>query len=355
VNIYSPRATVRTMSEHTVGVVGATGYLGSELLRLLSTHPSLRLQQAISSSHAGSTLEEVCPWLPDGHAIVLEKEPSTLDVDLAFLALPAGEAPRFVPDLLARGIRVVDLGPDYRYPTTGQDGSPSHGLSGVQAEAAHQAVYGLTEANRDQIAPAKLVANPGCYPTATLLPLLPLAQKGLLPAHIVVDAKSGTSGAGASPTAFTHHSQAGASVTPYGGGNHRHVPEIRAALSSLGGAPPLEAPQITFVPHLVPVVRGLLCSIYAPGADGEIGAWDQALHASYDQAPFVRIGPVPRLPWAVGSNRCFLATERASPSAVVYSALDNLVKGGAGQAVQNANLMLGLPETDGLPLGGLGP
>ncbi|MDE1819684.1 MAG: N-acetyl-gamma-glutamyl-phosphate reductase [Euryarchaeota archaeon] len=343
------------MTTRTVGVVGASGYLGGELLRLLSSHPSLLLKQAVSQSHAGETLDRICPWLADGHALKLEPDASSLDVDLAFLALPQGEALRTAPSLRSRGIRVVDLGPDYRLKdpaayeaTYGRPHSDPDGLA--------QAVYGLPEIDRDAVRGAKLLANPGCYPTATLLALLPLAKKRLLPSHIVVDAKSGSSGAGASPTPATHHPLAGASVNPYGGGNHRHVPEIRQALSELSGVASGEGPQLTFVPHLVPVVRGLLCSIYAPGVESSsFSSWNPTLEAAYASEPFVRVGGIPRLPWAVGSNRCYLATEAAPPSGVLYSALDNLVKGGAGQAIQNANLMLGVPETDGLPAGGLGP
>ncbi len=344
------------MTERTVGVVGASGYLGGELLRLLSSHPSLRLTHAVSKSHAGATLDEVCPWLADGHEIVLESDPGSLDVDLAFLALPQGEALPVVPSLLERGTKVVDLGPDYRLKDA-ELYRATYGREHTDPDGLARAVYGLTEVSREAIASTSLVANPGCYPTATLLALLPLLRRGLLPSQIVVDAKSGTSGAGATPSPSTHHAQAGASVNPYGGGHHRHAPEIREALADLGGGPSSAAlPQVTFVPHLVPVVRGLLCSIYAPGVEpDEVLRWNEALTDAYRASPFVRVGEVPRLPWAVGSNRCYLATEAAPPSGVVYSAIDNLVKGGAGQAIQNANLMAGLPETTGLPLGGLGP
>lgn len=343
------------MADLSVGVVGASGYLGSELLRLLSSHPQLELTQAVSTSHAGETLDQLCPWLSDGHAVVLEKDASSLDVDLAFLALPSGEALAQVPQLLSRGIKVVDLGADYRLKDPAEY-LATYGRPHSDPEGLAQAVYGLTEANREAITSAKLVANPGCYPTATLLALLPLAREGLLPEQVVVDAKSGTSGSGASPTPATHHPQIATSVNPYGGGKHRHTPEIRQALDAFAPASEGSGPQITFVPHLVPVVRGLLCSIYAPGVDEEmLPRWPAALASAYGDAPFVRVGPVPRLPWAVGSNRCYLATEAAPPSGVVYSALDNLVKGGAGQAIQNANLMLGLPEAEGLPVGGLGP
>ena len=335
---------------HEVGVVGATGYLGGELLRLLAEHPGLRVTQVVSRSHRGAHLSEVLPFLADLDDLVLLDDPAQLTGELVFLALPPGEALALVPELRARGVKVVDLGPDYRLKdartyeeTYGRPHTDPHGLS--------EAVYGLPELNRERIRGSGLVANPGCYPTSALLALAPLARAGLLPGQVVIDAKSGSSGAGASPGPATHHPVAGASVNPYGGGHHRHLPEILQELARLG-----HVPGVTFAPHLVPVVRGLLCSVYLPGVSpSDFDAWGPAFAAFYGGSPFVRVGPVPRLPWAVGSNRCLLALESSPPSGIVYSAIDNLVKGGAGQAIQNANLMLGLPEAQGLPRGGLGP
>ncbi len=343
------------MAKGRIGVVGGSGYLGGEAIRLLSSHPSLELTQVVSQSHAGQTLGSVFPWIADGRSLVLDATASALDVDIALLALPAGEALRVVPGLLERGIRVVDLGPDYRLKSADLY-EATYGRPHTDPDGLARAVYGLTEHHREAIASATLVANPGCYPTATLLALLPLLRRGALPAHVVVDAKSGTSGAGGSPTEATHHAQAGASVTPYGGGHHRHAPEIRQVLAKLAPGSADGGPAVTFVPHLVPVVRGLLCSIYAPGMAREATEeWPSLLRDAYAASAFVRLGPVPRLPWVVGSNQCLLATEASAPSGVVYSALDNMVKGGAGQAIQNANLMMGLPETAGLTAGGLGP
>ncbi len=335
---------------HEVGVVGATGYLGGELLRLLAEHPGLRVTQVVSRSHGGARLSEVLPFLADADDLVLLDDPGKLTGELAFLALPPGEALAVVPGLRARGIKVVDLGPDYRLrnPPTYEE---TYGRPHTDPDGLSKAVYGLPELNRERIRSSGLVGNPGCYPTSALLALAPLARAGLLPGQVIIDAKSGSSGAGASPGPATHHPVAGASVNPYGGGHHRHLPEILQELAELGAVP-----GVTFSPHLVPLVRGLLCSVYLPGVTpSQFDAWGPAFQGFYGESPFVRVGPVPRLPWAVGSNRCLLALESSPPSGVVYSALDNLVKGGAGQAIQNANLMLGLPEAEGLPRGGLGP
>lgn len=335
---------------HDVGIVGATGYLGGELVRLLGEHPELRLTQAVSRGHGGARLTEVLPYLADVEDLVLLDDPTKLTGELVFLALPPGESLGLVPGLRARGIKVVDLGPDYRLKDPRQY-QATYGRPHTDPEGLAEAVYGLTELNRERIRRCDLVANPGCYPTSALLALAPLARAGLLPEQVVIDAKSGSSGAGAAPGPATHHSVAGASVNPYGGGRHRHLPEILQELAQFG-----RVPGVTFSPHLVPLVRGLLSSVYLPGVGpAQFDAWGPAFHAFYGDSPFVRLGPVPRLPWAVGSNRCLLALESSPPSGVVYSAIDNLVKGGAGQAIQNANLMLGLPEAQGLPRGGLGP
>ncbi len=342
------------MPDFTVGVVGANGFLGSEAIRLLASHPSFGLTQATSAHHGGKRLSEVAPWLPPSVDLTLTTNAEELDVDAALLALPPGEALSIVPGLLSRGIRVVDMGADYRLKAPGLY-EDTYARAHTDPEGLGQAAYGLTELNRDAIRAAKLVANPGCYPTATLLALVPLAKKGLLPPHVIVDAKSGTSGAGASPTPSTHHPQAGASVTPYGEGKHRHLPEIREALGRLSSHGEQGSSEITFYPHLVPLVRGILCSIYAPGVPVEHSAsWAATLQGEYSQSPFVRVGPVPKLPWTAGSNSCLISVQSSPPSLVLFSTLDNLVKGGAGQAIQNLNVMFGLPETAGLPLGGLG-
>lgn len=343
------------MASANVGIVGASGYLGNELVRLLSGHPSMNLKQAISTSQGGRTLGEICPFLGDKRDLVLERSPDVLDVDLAFLAGKSGEAMGQVPSLRQRGIKVVDLSADYRLkdPAVYQTvyGETHRDLDGLAS-----AVYGLTEFAADAVRSADLVANPGCYPTAALLGLVPLRRAGLLPASVVIDAKSGSSGAGATPTPESHHSRVASGVQPYGGGRHRHGPEIDQALGSVISADGAAPPTVAFVPHLVPLVRGLMCTTYAPAISDEVESrWAETLTSAYASSPFIHVATAPpRWPWVVGSNACWISTERSGGTGVVYSVIDNLIKGGAGQAIQNANLMLGLPPTDGLPLNGLG-
>ena len=334
----------------TAAVLGASGYLGGELLRVLSAHPNIEVTQAVSRGHAGARLGDVAPQLDRFQDVVLAADAAAVDADLAFLAQPAGEAMTAVPTLLERGIRVIDLGADYRLKDP-DEYARAYGRAHTDVDHLAEAVYGLPELFRDEIRGARLVANPGCYPTATLLALAPLVQRHEIVGPVVIDAKSGTSGAGATPTPSSHHAEAAGTVLPYGTPTHRHVPEMETILARLGpGAPP-----IVFVPHLVPLVRGLLCSIYATAPPGtEAAAWAAILQDAYRTSPFVSVGPVPHLPWASGTNRCYLSVQAAGGVPVVFSALDNLGKGGATQAVQNANLLLGLDERTGLRTSGFG-
>jgi N-acetyl-gamma-glutamyl-phosphate reductase len=331
-------------------VVGATGYLGGELLRILSRHPSLELGQVISKSHAGESLAEVAPNLDLPAEIVLEGSADAVDSDVAFLAQPAGEAMTEVPGLLARGIKVIDLGPDYRLHDAATYAAV-YGRPHTDRDHLAEAVYGLPELFHEPLRHARLVANPGCYPTATLLAIAPFLARRELAGPIIIDAKSGTSGAGVTPTGPSHHPEAAGTVLPYGSPTHRHVPEMIDVLGRLFG----DAPPLVFVPHLVPLVRGIFCSIYPTARDGfEVDRWSEQLAASYAASPFVRVGPVPKLPWASGTNRCYLSVQRVGDAPVLFSAIDNLGKGGAAQAVQNANLMLGFDESAGLRASGFG-
>jgi N-acetyl-gamma-glutamyl-phosphate reductase len=335
----------------SAAVLGANGYLGGELLRLLSYHPTLELTVAVSRSQAGKTVGDVAPNAERFSDIVLRAEPDGLDADVAFLAQGAGEAMKVVPSLLERGIRVVDLGPDYRLPLASEY-ARVYGREHTDAEHLSMAAYGLPELFRESIQRARLVANPGCYPTATLLAVAPLAEAGEIAGPVIVDAKSGTSGSGAQPTSGSHHPEAALTVMPYGTPEHRHAPEMAAALGRLGGH--AEVPLV-FVPHLVPLVRGILCTIYAaplPGVDA--GRWAELYAKRYEGSRFVRVGGVPKLPWAHGTNRCYLSVQFAGGAPVVFSAIDNLGKGGAAQAIQNANLMLGFDESTGLLHPGFG-
>jgi len=331
-------------------VLGASGYLGTELVRVLSYHPELELTTAISRSHAGARLGDVAPQLDRYADLILAPTADAVDADVAFVAEPAGAAMDVVPSLLARGIRVVDLGPDYRLPSAAEYATV-YGAPHRDEEHLAEAVYGLPELFREGIRASRLVANPGCYPTATLLALAPLLRHGEVIGPVIVDAKSGTSGSGSTPSPASHHPDAALTVRPYGQPSHRHAPEMRAALSAAFG----DAPPLVFVPHLVPLVRGILCSIYATGRAGATAdAWSGLLASAYRDEPFVRVGGVPRLPWAAGTNRCYLSAQAADTVPVVFSAIDNLGKGGASQAVQNANVMFGWPETTGLNHPGFG-
>ena len=334
----------------SAAVLGASGYLGTELLRVLSYHPSLEVTSAISQSHAGEPLKSIAPQLERFGDLTLSADAQSVDADVAFLAQPAGEAMKVVPSLLERGVKVVDLGPDYRL-RSAEEYARVYGRSHVDEAHLGEAAYGLPELFRDSVRRARLVANPGCYPTATLIALAPLLREGEVAGPVYVDAKSGSSGVGNSPSPASHHPDAALTIRPYGTPTHRHVPEMRRVLAEIGGAPS----SLVFVPHLVPLVRGILCSIYAapsPGSSAE--RWQGLLEREYHSSPFVRVGAVPKLPWAFGTNRCYLSVQSAEENPVVFSAIDNLGKGGATQAVQNANLMMGWDEAAGLAHPGFG-
>lgn len=334
----------------SAAVLGASGYLGSELLRVLSYHPRIEVTSAVSQSHAGESLRTFAPQLERFGDLRMSADADAVDADLAFLAQPAGEAMKVVPGLLDRGVRVVDLGPDYRLRSAASY-AEAYGRPHLDAGHLDEAVYGLPELFADQIARSRLVANPGCYPTATLLALAPLLREGEITGPVVVDAKSGSSGAGAAPSAESHHPDSALTIRPYGTPTHRHVPEMRQVLESVS---PDKLPLV-FVPHLVPLVRGILCSIYAtPRNGGGADSWRALFERTYAASPFVKVGGVPKLPWATGTNRCYLSVQTAEGAPVVFSALDNLGKGGATQAVQNANLMMGWSQTDGLTHPGFG-
>jgi N-acetyl-gamma-glutamyl-phosphate reductase len=332
-------------------VLGATGYLGGELLRLLADHPNLEVSHVVSKSQAGHAVADVLPNLAGRYpGLAFVADAASVDADIAFLAQPAGEAMQVVPSLLERGTRVVDLGPDYRLPDPAEY-ARVYKRPHADPEHLAEAVYGLPELFRGALKGARLVANPGCYPTATLLALAPLVQHHALTGHVVVDAKSGTSGAGHELTATSHHPEAALTVWPYGTPEHRHVSEMQGILGRMAPSPP----GLVFVPHLVPLVRGILCSIYpTPAAGADPGEWAKLLTSFYAGSPFVHVGGVPKLPWVQGTNACYLSVQRAGSSPVLFSAIDNLGKGGAAQAIQNANILFGWNESAGLTHPGFG-
>ena len=335
-----------------VGVVGATGYAGAELVRILAGHDGVKLGLLTSRQHAGAAFSDVYPSMSgvvDLPCRSYDPETAAEQADLIFLALPHQLPMTLAPDLLARGTRVVDLSADFRFDDAAvyEAAYQPH----AAAELLARAVYGLAEVYRDDIRGADLVGNPGCYPTSVLLPLVPLLRGRLLDHRtLVADAKSGVSGAGRSPAQSTLFCEVAESFKAYKVGTHRHTPEMEQILGKEAGAPV----AITFVPHLVPMSRGMLTTIYAQVVDG-VGpkAIGDCLERFYRNAPFVRIRPAGRPPDTRnvrGTNYCDIGFhfEDKSCRLVLMSAIDNLVKGAAGQAVQNMNLMLGLPETEGL-------
>ncbi|TMB44750.1 MAG: N-acetyl-gamma-glutamyl-phosphate reductase [Deltaproteobacteria bacterium] len=345
---------VRPATRTPVSVLGATGYTGVELLRLLAQHPAVELAYLSSEQYRGRRASEVYPFLAGivDEALGAPEPAAAAAGDVVFTALPHGAAAPLARELLRRGRRVIDLSPDFRL----RDAAVYARWYGEHPapELLPQAVYGLPELYRDQLRPARLVANPGCYPTAALLGLAPLARAGLLSAPAVIDAKSGTTGAGRAAKVEQLFAEVNENFRPYAIAAHRHGPEIEQELRAAGAAaPPL------FVPHLLPVSRGILATMYVrvPGGKPQL---DSLFETAYAREPFVVLrgdGPPPELREVRGTNRCVLGWrwDEATGHAVVVSAIDNLGKGAAGQAVQCLNLLLGLPETTGLEAPALVP
>lgn len=334
-----------------VAVIGASGYSGAELLRILARHPKVEVALASAHSAAG---EEITSVHPDLRGVV-EGRFAAVDLDTArgcdvvLLALPAGESMKLVPDLIGSGARIVDLAGDFRFNDT-QEYESAYGREHSAPALAAEAVYGLVEWNRAAILGARLVASPGCYPTATLLPLLPLLRAGLIEAeNITVAAMSGTTGAGRSGSPALSMSEMYGNARAYRVGAHQHVPEIVRAAERFAGV----EPEITFIPHLLPVARGILATTIAtlaPGVDEQ--TLKAALRDTYGAEPLVRVldDHLPELRSVVNTAAIEMAVkvDPRSGHAVILSAIDNLQKGAAAQAVQSMNLMLGHPETLGL-------
>ncbi len=350
----------RIVSEPTVrvGVLGASGYAGGELIRLLLGHPGAELAFLGGGESAGRSLAEVHPHLaatPAGASPIRPVEEAG-DLDVAFLALPRGESARLAPPLLERGARAIDLGGDFRLPAAAYP--EWYGFDHPAPAWLDKAVYGLPERFRERIRPAHLVANPGCFPTPVVLGLAPLLEAGLLePGPVVVDGKTGLSGAGRAVADEASHAASEESVRPYRFPAHQHTPEMELALLEASG---VRVP-VSFVPHLVPMVRGVLVTCSARAAAGATtAALVEALAAAYAGEPFVRVlapGAMADTKRVRGSNVVELqaAVDPRTGTAVVIGALDNLVKGAAGQAIQNLNLLIGCPEDAGLPTVGMYP
>ncbi len=336
------------------GVLGASGYTGADVVRLALTHPNLEIAALTANTHAGKPVAEVFPHLglsglPDLTRI---EDADWSGVDVVFCGLPHGTTQDITKGVLEAHphVRFVDMSADFRLrdPDTYE---AWYGRAHTATDMQGEAVYGLTEHYRDAISTARLVACPGCYPTAALLALIPLARAGLIDiGDIVIDAKSGLSGAGRGLKEGSLFCEAGEGMTPYGVSKHRHMPEIEQELGIASGKPV----TISFTPHLVPMSRGELLTTYVRTPGGQRAAdiraaWQQA----YADEPFVHVleeGVVPKTQTVRGSNHCLLNAfdDRIAGRAILVSTLDNLVKGSAGQAIQNMNVMFGLPETTGL-------
>jgi len=338
-----------------VGILGATGYTGQELIRILSNHPEAEIVYLGSSSSAGKGIRDIYPHLVN-QSMILEDE-NVPDLDVLFMALPHGLASTKAAELLNRGIKVIDLGADFRLKDPGIY-REWYGTEPADQKLLQKAVYGLPELYRNDIFGQDLVANPGCYPTASLLALVPLVRADLLlPDSIVIDAKSGVSGAGRGVSLTVHYSEVNENLKAYGVGQHRHTPEIEQQLSKAASR------QITvsFTPHLVPMTRGILATIYAQVKPGvSEGALREMWREAYETEPFIHVlseGIWPQTKYAYGSNHVFLQLklDKRTGRVILVSALDNLVKGASGQAVQNMNILFGLPETTGLEQNGLWP
>ena len=336
------------------GIIGASGYTGAELLRLLAGHPEFEVAVATAHSHAGEAVGRHSPSLAAAYPglVYEENDPARLDgLDLVFCGLPHGESQLIVPELRTRVGLVVDLAADFRlgdpalYPRWyGEE----HRAPGLLSES----VYGLPELFREGLAGATLVAAAGCYPTAAGLALAPLVRHGLVePTGIVVDAASGVSGAGRGLKDSLHFGSVDEDFTAYGLLTHRHTPEMEQILGA----------EVLFTPHLAPMVRGILATCYArPAADTALSTDSAlaALHEAYDAEPFVVVTDEPPSTKATAGSNAAHVTARVDPRTgwvVSLCALDNLVKGASGQAIQCANAALGLPETTGLPLAGVYP
>ncbi len=334
------------MARTRVGIINVTGYAGVELARLLCRHPEVELASVTGRSAAGQLLADVFPHLK-GTGLTIE--PELGEVELAFSAMPHKESAAAIIPLLKCGIKIVDISADFRL-RDAKSYPQWYGFTHPAPELLTGAVFGLPELYHSQIKTARLVANPGCYPTGAILALAPAVKKGIIKPEIIIDSKSGISGAGRSLSLTTHYSETNEDVSAYALGGHRHLPEIVQELTLLNQGPPL---SITFVPHLIPMTRGILTTAY--GALAQSKTTEEELlnlyRRFYKDAPFVRVVTAPpHTKHTLGSNYCHIhpAIDHRTGRLIVISVIDNLVKGAAGQAVQNMNLMLGLPETTGL-------
>ena len=335
-----------------VGIINVTGYAGIELARILHRHPEAEVVGVTGRSQAGEELGDALPHLWRMNMTI---EPDiTRSVDVVFSALPQVASAEACVPFARDGVKVVDISADFRLHDPSEY-AEWYGAEHPAPDLLETSVYGLTELDREGVAGARLVANPGCYPTAALLALAPVVEQGLVTDQLIIDCKSGVSGAGRGLSLTTHFSEVNENVFAYAVGGHRHLPEITQELKRLG---PGFQPKALFQPHLIPMTRGILDTVYADFVDGAFSSPEQAaagvaeLYAAYYRdEPFVKVvNKAPQTKQTWGNNDCLVypTVDSRTGRLVVFSALDNLVKGAAGQAVQNMNLMFGLPEATGL-------
>jgi N-acetyl-gamma-glutamyl-phosphate reductase len=340
-----------------IGIVGATGYTGVELLRLLVGHEQVDIHVVTSNSEKDNYVTDVFPSL-SGYLDLKFSEhdsPALIECDLVFFATPHATSMYKIPELLNANVKIIDLSADFRLQDAEQ-WQHWYGVEHAAPELLESAVYGLPEINRDRISKAALVANPGCYPTAVSLGLLPLLEEGVVDLNsLIADAKSGVSGAGRKAAMASLFSEASETFKAYGVSGHRHLPEICQTLSLCSG----QTVDITFVPHLVPMVRGIFATLYARLQQADLDVTN-IYTRRYINEPFVEVlpnGSEPDTRGVRGTNMCRIAVSQAqgSDKLVILSVIDNLVKGAAGQAIQNMNIMFGLDEVTGLNLPAIYP
>ena len=333
----------------SVAILGATGYTGAELIRLLDEHPEFEIKHLAAFSQAGKRVADVLPGIASQSAnmiLATSDEEIPDEIELVFTALPHAAAAKSVKKALDAGKRVVDLSADFRHPNL-ENYEQAYGLKHPYPQLLTDAVYGLTELARDQVAQANLVANPGCYPTSVLLPLIPLLQNKLVQStSIIIDSKSGTSGAGRAAKTGLLYCEVNESLAAYGMPRHRHAWEMEEWASVYAK----QDVTVRFVPHIIPMTRGMLSTIHLSGNNSD--QWHSILSKTYKDEPFVNVLPIGVLPstGAVkGSNRCEIGVVLLNEhEGVVVSCIDNLLKGASGQAIQNANVMFGFDEKSGL-------
>lgn len=344
----------------TVGIVGVNGYGGGELLRLLAEHPAVEVKAVASRSHAGKRVTEVFPsfW---GYkyaemTILPPDSPALSECNVVFLAVPHGVAAEMAPGLLGKGVKVIDLGADFRFKRV-DIYEAWYKLKHSSPDLIPEAVYGLPELKRERISGARLVGNPGCYPTSILLGIAPLLKSGLVTTDLIIaDSKSGVSGAGRSVRDELHYAEVEGGFRAYGLVNHRHTPEIEEIATWLAG----REMKVSFTPHLAPMVRGIFSTIHIAGGKNSTAELTELYQDFYRDEPFITVLPEPYLPQTKGvlfTNRCHLGVrvDARTGQIIILSVIDNLVKGAAGQAVQNMNLICGLEETLGLTAPGIWP